>query len=122
MYLEEGRGGLAVSREDAAEWYRKAADGGHTDAQYSLATLLLRADGDGGEDDLSAADRDAALTLLSQAAAKGHALSRRRLAQLTGDEAMAESAVKDHTLVSHRTPRHAVPIGKRTGIRQRGTF
>jgi TPR repeat protein len=111
VYLEEGRGGLAASPGEAATWYRKAAKGGHTDAQYSLAAFLLarlESSGDRGgaahelaERIGSDAARDEALVLLGKAAGKGHALSRRRLAELTGDVAMAAAAAKDHTLVSH---------------------
>lgn len=57
------------------------------DAVFGLANILHKR-GEEGE----------AMSLFKKAADKGHALSSRKIASLTGDSEMAAAATDDHTL------------------------
>jgi len=89
IYYERGKGGLAKSASDAERCFRDSAKQGNADAAYSLANILLSR---GGSEKLEAT------RLLKMAARKGHALSSRKLAAMTGDSVMAMAATEDHTL------------------------
>ena len=71
---EFGRG-LTTDVREAAKWYRKAAEHGDADAQFSLGRIYLFGKG-------VSADKQEAVTWFRKAAEQGHKLATEKLKQL----------------------------------------
>lgn len=87
----------AVRYQKAAEWYRKAAEQGHADAQFELATMYVRGDGVPADTPVERAEWvEKALALFEQAAQRGHADAQFTLARIYAHgEANGEDVPRD---------------------------
>ena len=90
IIYSEDLGGVDVDFEEAASWYRKAAENGHVEAMYALAEMYE--EGRGVEQDI-----DEAVKWYREASEKGHLTAKTMLERLTGVEEEEAQEISSET-------------------------
>lgn len=90
IIYSEDLGGVDVDFEEAASWYRKAAENGHVEAMYALAEMYE--EGRGVEQDI-----DEAVKWYREASEKGHLTAKTMLERLTGLEEEEAQEISSET-------------------------